>query len=77
MNPKIIYPLPNRQHSFYRYLRYYSRFAFIAAAVICLLINYLVKGKAWSIIVVWSLFSIWRLFFSLRLVDRGASQEGI
>ena len=69
MNPKIIYPLPDRQHSFYRYLRYYSRFAFIAAAVICLLINYLVKGKAWSIIVVWSLFSIWRLFFSLRLVE--------
>lgn len=69
MNPRIIYPLPNRQHSFYRYLRHYSRIAFIFAGLVCLLINFLVKGKAWSIIVVWSLFSFWRLFFSLRLVE--------
>lgn len=69
MNPKIIYPLPNTQHRFYRYLRYYSRIAFIVAAFVCLLVNYLAKGKAWSIIVVWSLFSAWRLFFSLRLVE--------
>ena len=69
MNPKIIYPLPDRQRKFYRYLRNYSRYAFIVSSLICLLVNYLVKGKAWSIIVVWSLFSIWRLFFSLRLVE--------
>ena len=69
MNSKIIYPLPNTQHSFYRYLRYYSRIAFLLAGFVCLLVNYLVKGKAWSIIVVWSLFSAWRLLFSLRLVE--------
>ena len=69
MNPKIIYPVPGRQNSFYRYLRYYARIVFIVAALVCLLVNYLVKGKAWSIIVVWSLFSAWRLLFSLRLVE--------
>lgn len=69
MNPKIIYPLPAQQRSFYRYLRYYSRFALIIAGLTCLIVNYFTGGKAWSIIVVWSLFSIWRLFFSLRLVE--------
>ena len=69
MNPKIIYPIPNRQHFFYRNLRNYARITFIIAGIVCLLVNLLVKGKAWSIIVVWSLFSTWRLLFSLRLVE--------
>ena len=69
MNPKIIYPIPERQRSFYRLFRQILRIVFIAAALICILVNLLVKGKPWSIIVAWSLFSLWRLFFSLRLVE--------
>ena len=69
MNPKIIYPIPERQAGFYRSLRNLARITFLAAGVICLLINFLVKGKMWSIIVIWSLFSVWRLVFSLRLVE--------
>ena len=69
MNIKIIYPIPERQQNIYRTLRNYVRILFIAAAAICLLVNLLVKGKAWSLIVCWSLFSVWNLFFSLRLVE--------
>ena len=69
MNPKIIYPVPKRQYRFYKHLRNIARYSFILAGAICLLVNYLVKGKAWSIIVVWSLFATWRLIFSLRLVE--------
>ncbi|MBQ1322678.1 MAG: hypothetical protein IIY30_02700, partial [Erysipelotrichaceae bacterium] len=69
MNPKIIYPIPERQAGFYRSLRNLARITFLAAGVICLLINFLIKGKMWSIIVIWSLFSVWRLVFSLRLVE--------
>ena len=69
MNPKIIYPIPERQAGFYRSLRNLARITFLAAGVICLLINFLVKGKMWSIIVIWSLFSVWRLVFSPRLVE--------
>lgn len=69
MNPKIIYPIPERQSSFYRVMRDIVRILFLAAAFVCVLVNVLVKGKAWSIIVVWSLFSAWRLIFSVRLVE--------
>lgn len=69
MNPKIIYPIPERQRMFFRRLREIVRIVFICASLICLLVNFLVKGKFWSIIVVWSLFSLWRLIFSLRLVE--------
>ncbi|MBQ6479415.1 MAG: hypothetical protein IJI44_08670 [Erysipelotrichaceae bacterium] len=69
MNPKITYPIPERQNTFYRSLRNIARIVFLCASAICLLINFLVKGKMWSLIVVWSLFSVWKLVFSLRLVE--------
>ena len=69
MNPKIIYPVPGRQSLFYRKLRSIVRIVFLVSALICLLVNFLVKGKAWSLIVVWSLIAVWRLVFSLRLVE--------
>ena len=69
MNPKIIYPVPERQTSFYRGLRDLVRIVFLSAAAVCLIVNFFVKGKPWSLIVVWSLFSIWRLAFALRLAE--------
>lgn len=69
MNPKNIYPIPERQNQFYRSLRNIVRIVFLIAGFACLLVNVLVKGKAWSLIVVWSLFSIWKLVFSLKLVE--------
>ena len=69
MNPKIIYPIPIRQSQIYRNLRNFCRILFIVAALVCLLINFLVKGKAWSLIVVWSLFITWRAVFSLKLSE--------
>ncbi|MCR4856346.1 MAG: hypothetical protein K5908_09270 [Erysipelotrichaceae bacterium] len=69
MNPKIIYPVPERQSLFYRYLRNIVRIVFLVAALVCLIVNFLVKGKTWSLVVIWSLFSVWRLVFSLRLVE--------
>lgn len=69
MNPKIIYPIPGNQATFYKSLRNIVRILFLLTAAICLLVNILAKGKLWSIIVVWSLFSLWRLVFSPHLVE--------
>jgi len=69
MNPKITYPIPVRQHSFYRTTRAIVRIVFLTAAFVCVLLNLILKGKAWSLIVLWSLFSIWQLVFSLKLVE--------
>ena len=69
MNLKITYPIPVRQNSFYRTMRNIVRIMFLTAAFVCVLLNIILKGKAWSLIVLWSLFSIWQLIFSLKLVE--------
>ncbi|MBO4358440.1 MAG: hypothetical protein J5796_01415 [Erysipelotrichaceae bacterium] len=69
MNPRIVYPIPKRQSTLYTYLRNYSRIAFLAAAVICIIVNLLTKTKPWSLVVAFSLFAVWRLAFSLKLVE--------
>ena len=69
MNPRIIYPVPRRQLNLYRIIREICRYAFLVAGIVCALINFLVKGKPWSVIVIWSLISTWRLVFSFRLVE--------
>ena len=69
MNLKIIYPIPDRQSTFYKNFRNIARIVFLVASAVCLIVNLLVKGKMWSIIVIWSLISLWRLIFSLRLVE--------
>ena len=69
MNPKIIYPLPVRQSSFYRRTRSIALYSFVAAGLVCVILNLILRGKPWSLIVVWSLFSVWQLVFSLKLVE--------
>ena len=50
-------------------MRNIVRIVFLTAAFVCVLLNVILKGKAWSLIVLWSLFSIWQLIFSLKLVE--------
>ena len=69
MNPKIVYPIPKRQSLFYKDLRNIARIVFIVASIICLVVNLLIKGKPWSLIVLWSLFLLWRIVFSFKLVE--------
>lgn len=69
MNPKIVYPIPPRQEEKYRVVRNIMRIVFIVLALISLITNYFVGGKAWSLIVVWALIALWRLIFSLELVE--------
>ncbi len=69
MDRKIIYPTPKGMSRFHRTLRKITRIVFVAAALICLIINYFVKGPAWSLVVVWSLYIAWKFLFSLNLVE--------
>lgn len=69
MNPKIIYPIPARQNMFYKRMRVFAFISFISASLICVLLNIILKGKPWCLIVLWSLYSIWQLVFSLKLVE--------
>ena len=69
MNPRIVYPIPKRQYTFYTTFRHYYAIASILISVICIIVNILTHTKPWSVIVVWSLFSLWSLVFSLKIVE--------
>jgi len=69
MDRKIIYPTPKRMNHFHRTLRKIVRILFIVAAFTCLIVNFFVKGPAWSLVVVWSLYIAWEFLFSLNLVE--------
>ena len=69
MNIKVIYPLIKKQNHFYQNLRYIIRLVFLIASLICILLNVIFKGPAWSLVVIWSLISIWNIVFSLKLVE--------
>ena len=69
MDPKIVYPIPKSQSRFFRILRFVMSILFLTAALTCLIVNFFVGGKWWSMIVLWSLIMVWRLIFSPRLVE--------
>ena len=69
MNPRIVYPIPKRQYTFYSTFRYYYGIVSILVSIICVIVNILTHTKPWSAIVIWSLFSLWSLVFSLKIVE--------
>ena len=61
---KEVYPHIDRQIRVYQTVRNIARYVFIAAALVCLITNYLTGGKFWSAVVVWSIITAWNIFFS-------------
>ena len=64
MKVDIIYPALKRANILFLKLRRIVKWLFSLAALACVIVNLLVKGKPWSIVVLWSLLSAWNLFFS-------------
>ena len=69
MKVRNIYPEVTRQNMLFMKARHIARYLFIAAAIICALVNIRVKGKAWSLVVIWALLSVWELVFSPDAIE--------
>lgn len=67
MKVKNIYPEQNNSKRLH--IRNAVRWAFLAAAYVCLIVNISAGGKAWSVVVLWSLWSVWSLVLSPDLVE--------
>lgn len=61
---KEVYPELSKQNRAILKIRNIVRYVFVVASIACLVTNYLVKGKPWSIVVVWSIFTAWNMIFS-------------
>lgn len=69
MDIKITYPSPKKQRVRREAFLAIAKWPMIAAAIICPVINFLVGGKAWSVIVLMGLYMVWTLAFSIDLVE--------
>ncbi len=77
MDFEIVYPHV-KKHSFAMlYVRTIFGILFLAAAVVCPVVNILLKGKAWSVIVLWSMFMVWTLVLKAPLVERNLIGQGV
>lgn len=77
MEFEIVYPKIKRQSLAMFHVRYIFGLIFLAAAVVCPIVNIIFKGPAWSVIVLWSLYMVWTLCLKLPLVDRNLINLGV
>ena len=69
MKVKSTYPRISKQKLRLVELRYWFRWPLSLAVYMCPIVNLIVGGKAWSIVVLWALWILWTLVFSPSLVE--------
>lgn len=69
MNIKNTYPSANNKGSNRKKVLEYLRWPFILSAILSLLVNVIIGGIWWSVIVIAALYMIWHLFISTDLVE--------
>jgi len=67
MDIEIVYP--ERKKISHHTAERAARWIFAAAAYICALVNILVGGKPWSVVVLWGLWFVWSLVIGRDLVE--------
>jgi hypothetical protein len=65
----VTYPHPPKVVLFHQKMISTFAYLFLLTAYVCPIINILVGGKAWSIIVLWSCYLVWSCFISPDLVE--------
>lgn len=77
MDFEIIYPNIKKTSIARLRVRYIFGLLFLAAAAVCLIVNTVIGGKAWSVIVLWGLYMVWTLVFKVPLVERNLISQGV
>ena len=63
------FPTPRKQTLQLHHILRWIRWPFLAAVIICPLVNLWVGGKAWSVIVLYSMWILWTNLFNPAMVD--------
>ncbi len=63
------YPTLPKQNRIFLKIRNVMKYVFFIAALICLMVNFFTKGKAWSLVAVWSIWMVWNLIFSPDIIE--------
>ncbi len=77
MDFEIIYPKIKRHSIAMLYVRYIFGLIFLAASVICVVVNIILGGVAWSVIAMWGMLMVWTLVLKAPLVERNLISQGV
>ncbi len=77
MDFEIVYPHIKKHSIAMLYVRTVFGLLFLAAAAVCPVVNLILGGKAWSVIVLWSLYMVWTLVLKAPLVERNLISQGV
>lgn len=69
MKVKITYPKVKRKRMEYKKLINIIKWPIIIAVLASAIVNSIIGGKAWSVIVIWSIYMLWKLVVSPDLVE--------
>ena len=69
MKIEITYPKPQKAGRARAVITDILKYIFLVAAFSCAVVNALVGGRAWSVIVIWSVFMAWTLIVSPDMID--------
>jgi hypothetical protein len=69
MTVKETYPSVKRRRAIRAVVRTVCRWAFLFSAVVCVALNLVLGGKAWSVVVSWSMWLLWSQVISTDLVE--------
>lgn len=69
MDVKLIYPIVDKQRLFRQKLTFYSQWIFILIGLASVIVNLILGGKAWSVIVIWSLRMVWSQLIYTDMVE--------
>ncbi len=77
MDFEVIYPKIKKQSLAMLRVRYIFGILFLVSSVACVAVNLILRGPAWSVVVLWSLYMVWTLCLKLPLVDRNLINLGV
>ena len=77
MNIKYTYPKPKRKKQVRKALKTVTFYVFIFAAFITLMLNLIIGGSPWSLVVVYSMYFVWTSFIDTDLVEYNIVSQSI
>lgn len=77
MEIKVIYPVSKPRARFWKFVCNAYTLLFVLSIFICPFINFLVGGRAWSVVVIIAAYTVWSSFFYPSLFELNRTSQSI
>lgn len=77
MKVNVVYPEKNIKRDLWRTTKFIVQWLSLIGAVSSVIVNILVRGPAWSAIIVWSLIILWNFVFNPTLIEHNRTSISV